>query len=106
MGKWAKNLQKFRQGCFLKSTCKRVFFAVLLEILELFEYLKAKYSIFEVEIFLLELETLGRTQNFRSGGRSCTCRFNLTNLIGRRMNHRNPQGIHLQVGFPIRVGIV
>ena len=31
---------------------------VLLEILELFEYLEAKYSIFEVELFLLESETL------------------------------------------------
>ena len=31
---------------------------VLFEILELFEYLVAKYSIFEVELFLLESETL------------------------------------------------
>ena len=31
---------------------------VLLEILELFEYLVAKYSLFEDELFLLELETL------------------------------------------------
>ena len=31
------------------------------EILELFEYLVAKYSIFEVELFLLELETLAMT---------------------------------------------
>ena len=30
----------------------------LLEILELFEYLATKYSIFEVELFLLESETL------------------------------------------------
>ena len=31
---------------------------VLFEILELFEYLMAKYSIFEVQLFLLELEAL------------------------------------------------
>ena len=34
---------------------------VLFEILELFEYLMAKYSIFEVQLFLLELETLAMT---------------------------------------------
>ena len=37
---------------------------VLFEILELFEYLITKYSIFEVELFLLELETLPMTLNF------------------------------------------
>ena len=31
---------------------------VLFEILELFEYLMSKYSIFEVQLFLLELEAL------------------------------------------------
>ena len=31
---------------------------VLFEILELFEYLMAKYSLFEFELFLLELEAL------------------------------------------------
>ena len=35
----------------------------LFEILELFEYLVAKYSIFEVELFLLELETLVAIEN-------------------------------------------
>ena len=38
---------------------KEVF--VLLEILELFEYLMDNYSIFELELFLLELETLVST---------------------------------------------
>ena len=35
---------------------------VLFEILELFEYLMAKYSIFEVQLFLLELEALVDTK--------------------------------------------
>ena len=36
---------------------------VIFEILELFEYLMAKYSIFKVQLFLLELEALALVQS-------------------------------------------
>ena len=41
---------------------------VLFEILELFEYLLAKYSIFEIQLFLLELEALIATKSYNVSG--------------------------------------
>ena len=37
---------------------------VLFELFELFEYFVKNYSIFELQVFLLELETLGKTNLF------------------------------------------
>ena len=50
---------------------------VLFEILELFEYLVSKYSIFEVKLFVLESETLAPSYG-RSDAKLYEIRFSLT----------------------------
>ena len=49
----------FRNFCAIFGQFYQVF--VLFEILELFEYFVNRYSIFELQLFLLESETLGIT---------------------------------------------